>query len=149
MNTFFVLDRAMTDAEFARLKVGMEEDAREHGHSIPTRENYGCIALNGEIFIGCARGIASRHSSGYDSWCYLSDLYVEKPYRGQGLGAALLRRVEHRVEALGIGHIWTWTAGYEAPDSTGNKAMKSFANRTISILPDTAESACEKSLSLP
>ena len=44
-----------------------------------------------------------------------TDLYIEKPFRGQSLGTELLRKLEERASSLGIGNIWTWTAGYEAP----------------------------------
>jgi GNAT superfamily N-acetyltransferase len=53
---------------------------------------------------------------GSEWWFYLSDLFVESPYRKQGVGAQLLRKLEDRISRLGIKHIYTWTAGYEAPE---------------------------------
>ena len=69
------------------------------------------VALDGEAFIGCASGLANDSYR----WFYLTDLFVEKAYRGQGLGAALLQKLEQKAASIGAEHIWTWTAGYEAP----------------------------------
>lgn len=69
----------------------------------------------GTPLFGCASGLTYKNGDTYNGWFYLTDLFVEKPYRGQGLGAAMLRRLEDRVAALGVTHFWTFTAGYEAP----------------------------------
>ena len=46
------------------------------------------------------------------NWFFLSDLWLEKEYRGRGTGAKLLQKLETKVFELGIA---TWTAGFEAP----------------------------------
>jgi GNAT superfamily N-acetyltransferase len=107
-------DREMTEAEFARMNAGFDEHTIEHGNPIQTSDRYGCVAMDGEDFIGCASGLAYKNGIAYSGWFYLTDLFIEKPYRGQGLGASILRRLEDRVAALGVRSIWTWTAGYEA-----------------------------------
>ena len=66
--------------------------------------------------MGCSSGLVYLKTTGYSNWFYLTDLFVEKPFRGRGIGAELLQRLEKRVFSLGIGNIWTWTSGYEAPD---------------------------------
>ncbi len=43
------------------------------------------------------------------------ELFIEKAYRGQGLGARILNSLEERVSSFRVKNIWTWTAGYEAP----------------------------------
>lgn len=58
------------------------------------------VWLNGEQFSG---------------WCHLTDLFVEKEYRFQGIGAKLLQLLEKKLVQHDINKIWTWTAGYEAP----------------------------------
>jgi GNAT superfamily N-acetyltransferase len=115
MQTIQIQEREMTDAEFARMNAGFDEHTIEHGNPLQTSERFGFVALDGETFIGCVSGLADKEGDVYNKWFYLSDLFVEKAYRGQGLGAVLLRKLEERVAALGIRHIWTWTAGYEAP----------------------------------
>jgi GNAT superfamily N-acetyltransferase len=115
MSTIRFLEREMTEAEFARMNAGFDEHTLEHGNPIQTSERYGFVVMDGERFIGCASGIAYKDGPVYNGWFYLTDLFIEKEYRGQGLGAAVLRKLEERAAALGIRNIWTFTAGYEAP----------------------------------
>ena len=106
-----LIDRDMTPAELAQMNAGFDLHGQEFGvpPSVPLR--LGFVALDGEVFIGCASGLANDSYR----WLYLTDLFVEKAYRGQGLGAALLRKLEQKAASIGAEHIWTWTAGYEAP----------------------------------
>lgn len=115
MTTFRFQEREMTDAEFARMNAGFEEHSREHGNPVEASERHGFVVMDGDTFIGCASGLAYKNGPDYNGWFYLTDLFIEKPYRGQGLGAAILRKLEDRVAALGVRHSWTFTAGYEAP----------------------------------
>lgn len=115
MTAVSVVEREMTDAEFARMNAGFDEHTREHGNPVQSSDRYGFVALDGDTFVGCASGLTYKNGETYNGWFYLTDLFVEKPYRGQGLGAALLQRLEDRVAALGVTNFWTVTAGYEAP----------------------------------
>jgi ribosomal protein S18 acetylase RimI-like enzyme len=109
------VEREMTEAELARENAGFDEHTLEHGNPIQTSERYTVVVLDGPTFIGCASGLAYKNGDDYNGWFYLTDLFVEKAYRRQGLGAALLSKLEARIAARGIRHIWTMTAGYEAP----------------------------------
>jgi ribosomal protein S18 acetylase RimI-like enzyme len=71
--------------------------------------------MDGDKFIGSATGLAYKNGAQYSGWFYLTDLFIEKPYRRQGLGAAILAKLEARISALGVRYVWTDTAGYEAP----------------------------------
>jgi len=115
MDTVNLIERGMTDIEFARMNAGFDEHTREQGNPLETSDRHGFVAMNGEAFIGCSSGLAYKVGDTYNGWFYLTDLFVEKPYRGQGLGAKLLRGLEDRVAALGVTNFWTITAGYEAP----------------------------------
>ncbi len=115
MTHIVVVEREMTETEFARETAGFEEHAAEHGNPPDRSERFGFVALDGETFVGCSSGLAYRTATGYGDWFYLTDLYVEEAFRGRDIGAELLRRLERRAFSLGIGNIWTWTAGYEAP----------------------------------
>jgi GNAT superfamily N-acetyltransferase len=121
-----VVEREMTDSEFARMKAGFDAHAREHGNPPDGSERFGFVALVGDTFVGCASGLAYKKRVGYGNWFYLTDLYVEKPFRGRGLGAELLWALEQKVVSLGIGNIWTWTAGYEAPGFYKNQGYEVF-----------------------
>jgi len=116
MTNINIVEREMTKTEFARENAGFNEYAIEHGNPTEKSERFGFVAIKGEMFVGCSSGLAYRKNTGYSNWFYLTDLFIEKPYRCQGLGTELLRKLEEKVLSLGIGNIWTWTAGYEAPD---------------------------------
>lgn len=115
MSNIDIVERAMTEAELAQEVSGFHEYGREHGNPKEESERLGFVAMDGENFAGCASGLSYKKTTGYANWFYLTDLFVEKPLRGQGLGAQLLKEIEEKVVSLGIGNIWLWTAGYEAP----------------------------------
>jgi GNAT superfamily N-acetyltransferase len=115
VNAIQFFEREMTDVEFARMNAGFEEHTIEQGNPIETAERYGFVVMDGETFIGCASGLAYSADGAYNNWFFLSDLFIEKDYRGHGFSAVILRKLEDKVAALGIRNIWTWTAGYEAP----------------------------------
>ena len=110
-----MIDRELTSAEFQRMKNGFDEYALDMGVEIQNSDRYGFVAVDGDTFIGCSSGLAYKNVAAYSGWFYLTDLYVEKAYRLQGLGAKLLRALEHKITKIGVRNIWTWTAGYEAP----------------------------------
>jgi len=84
-----VVERAMTDAEFSWLCARLNEHTVEHGDSVQTHEQHGFVALLGDTFVGCASGRIYREDGVPTGWFYLSDLFVEAPYRQRGLGALL------------------------------------------------------------
>ena len=104
-------EREMTDAEFAREQAGFDEHGAEFGNPPYSAERTTIVVLDGEKFIGCASGLNNDNRT----WFYLTDLYMEKEYRGRGLGAEILSKLERKMAGLGYQHIWTWIAGYEAP----------------------------------
>ncbi len=116
MTSIGIVEREMTEPEFARMKAGFDEYAIEHGNPTEISERFGFVAMDGEKVVGCSSGLAYRKTTGYGNWFYITDHFIEKTFRGRGLGTELLRKLEERVILLGIGNIWTWTAGYEAPD---------------------------------
>jgi GNAT superfamily N-acetyltransferase len=110
-----IVEREMTETEFARMNSGFDEHTIEHGNPIETSERFGFVVMDGEMFVGCSSGLAYRNDNGYSNWFFITDLFIERTYRKQGLGAAALRKLEERVRTLSIKNIWTWTAAYEAP----------------------------------
>jgi GNAT superfamily N-acetyltransferase len=45
---------------------------------------------------------------------WLSSVYVDAPFRRQGIGAALVRRVLDEAHRLGVGTVYLWTPDREA-----------------------------------
>ena len=115
MTEIKVVEREMSDAEFARMNAGFDEHTLEQGNPLQTQERYGFVLTDADKFIGCSSGLVTKNGAVYNGWFYLTDLFVEKPYRKQGFGAELLQTLEERVAALGVIHLWVATAGYEAP----------------------------------
>lgn len=105
----------MTDAEFARMNAGFDEHTLDHNIAIQSSDRFGFVALDGEKFIGCSSGLAYKNGDDYSGWFQLTDLFVEKEYRGQGIGTQLLVALEEAIQQRNVDKIWTWTAGYEAP----------------------------------
>ena len=95
---------------------GFDENTIDNGVEIQSSSRHSYTALAENKFIGCSSGLAYKNGDQYSGWFYLTDLFVEKQYRSQGLGAKLLRALEKEIISIGVKNIWTWTAGYEAPE---------------------------------
>lgn len=115
MNGIVMVERAMTDAEFARMNAGFDEHTLASGSPLQTQERHGFVATSGGVFVGCASGLAHWNGGSPGAWFTLTDLFVEREHRGCGVGTALLLALEERAAAEGARHVWTWTAGFEAP----------------------------------
>jgi GNAT superfamily N-acetyltransferase len=104
----------MTDLEFKQEQVGFEQHGLEFGNPPEKQERLGFVATEKGKFVGASSGLAQKSGDNYGPYFYLSDLLVEKEYRKNGYGKKLLELLEKKIELLGIKHIWTWTAEYEA-----------------------------------
>ena len=127
MSAITLINRDINAKELARIKTGFDENSLDNAVEIQTADRYGFAAQDGEIFIGCSSGLAYKNGDKYSGWFYLTDLFVEKNYRGHGVGAGLLRSLEEVIAKLGVTNIWTWTAGYEAPGFYQKQGYEIFA----------------------
>ena len=126
MSSISIVEREMAETEFVRMKTGFDEHAIEHGNPVETAERFGFVVVDGELFVGCSSGLAYKNDRGYSNWFFITDLFIERPYRKQGLGAAVLKKLEERAATLAIKIIWTWTAGFEAPEFYKNQGYEVF-----------------------
>lgn len=115
MSTIGIIERDMTPSELERMRAGFDENAIENGVVPQNDQRFGYVAMDGEKFIGCVSCLACKNGDEFNGWCYLTDLFVEKEYRLQGIGATLLQSLETKLLQYRINKIWTWTTGYEAP----------------------------------
>lgn len=115
MSNIHFFERDLTTTELTQVNVGFDEHTIEHGNPVEKAERHSVVITDDEIFVGCATGLAYKSNSSYNKWFYLSDLFIQKSYRGQGFGATALGKLEAVVTTFGIRNVWTWTAGYEAP----------------------------------
>jgi len=97
------------------MKAGFLRHGAEYGNPEESSDRFTFVATDGCSFVGCCSALAYRKAVGYCDWLYITDLFVLESYRNAGLGSSLLRALEQKAVEAGIGNIWTWTAGYEAP----------------------------------
>ncbi|HZH32476.1 MAG TPA: GNAT family N-acetyltransferase [Pyrinomonadaceae bacterium] len=101
----------MTEAEFSRMNAGFAEHSLEHGNRARPSQRYTFVVMDGKLFVGCASGLTNDNGQ----WLILTNLFIEQPYRGQGVGATVLAKLEEKAAALGVRNMWRWAAAYEAP----------------------------------
>ena len=126
MKTIKIFERDMTDTEFSQMNEGFKEYELLYTEVNQTSDRLGFVILDGNKFVGCSSGLAYKNGEKYNNWCQLTDLFVEKEYRGQGLGSKVLKKLEEKLISLGIHKIWTWTAGYEAPEFYKKQCYEEF-----------------------
>lgn len=127
MNVIEIVERDMTPVELKRMNKGFDENAIDNGVVPQGDQRFGYVAMDGEKFIGCVSCLAYKNGDQFNGWCFLTDLFVEKEYRLQGIGAKLLQMLEKKLLQHGITHAWTWTAGYEAPKFYKKQGYDIFA----------------------
>jgi len=127
MGTINIIERDMTPSEVKRMNAGFNENTIDNGVIPQGNQRFGYVAMDGENFIGCVSGLAYKNGEQFNGWCYLTDLFVEKEYRQQGIGAKLLSNLENILLQSGIDKVWTWTAGYEAPKFYIKQGYEIFA----------------------
>lgn len=109
INTMDIFERKVTKAELAEIYKDFDAMMLADGIEPSAQERYEFVAEDEGKLVGIASGLTNHR------WFYLSDLWVERGYRGRGIGGRLLSSLEDKVKSLGIGNIYTWTAGHEAP----------------------------------
>ena len=68
-----ILERDMTEAEYARELEGFREHALSFGVPDMPETRHGFVVVDGEAFIGSVSGLQ------YGQWFYITDLWLENP----------------------------------------------------------------------
>ena len=109
MGNIEIVEREVAKDELDCMSKGFQEHQISHGNPIQQKIRHTFVMLDEGRFVGCVSGLRDNN------WFYLSDLWLEGRYRKLGLGKKLLIMWENRVGADSVKHVYTWTAGYEAP----------------------------------
>ncbi len=121
-NNIKFIEREMTKSELKLMNQGFDQHMAKFNNLPLKKKRFTIVITDKNNFIGCASGLTNDNKE----WFYLTDLFVNEKYRGQGLGAKILKQLENKVAKLGIKHIWTWTAGFEAPSFYKKQGYKIF-----------------------
>ena len=105
------VEREMTEAEFLRMNAGFDQHSLEHGNPVRPSQRHTFVAMDEDLFVGCASGLTNDNGQ----WLTLTNLFIEQPYRGQGVGAMMLAKLEEKAASLGVRSMLRWTAAYETP----------------------------------
>ncbi|MCD2259503.1 GNAT family N-acetyltransferase [Psychroserpens luteolus] len=111
MNAINIVNRELTSEEIELVNSGFDDLSIEEGIDIESTEKISFVALKENRLIGCSSGLAHKNGETYSGWFYLTDLFVEKDYRDQGLGSDLLKALEEKTKTIGVQNIWLWTSG--------------------------------------
>lgn len=106
-----IINRELTPEESELVNSGFDDLSLEEGIEIESTERISFVALNGNSLVGCSSGLAHKNGKIYSGWFYLTDLFVQKEFRNQGLGSELLKAIEEKTKTIGVKNIWLWTSG--------------------------------------
>ncbi len=59
-------------------------------------------------------------------WCFVELLWIDEKYRGQGRGAALMRKAEAEARKRGVRNMYVDTFSFQAPDFYRKLGFKQF-----------------------
>lgn len=127
MDGIEIVERDITPGELKRMYAGFDEYDLDNDAIPQSDQRFSYVAMDGDRFIGCVSCLACKHGDQFNGWCYLTDLFVEKDYRSQGIGATLLQMLEKNLLQHGITQVWTWTTGYGAPGFYKKQGYEIFA----------------------
>ena len=127
VNKINFIERDLTKEELESIWEGFKENEILHTQVHQTSDRIGFVAVDEDVVIGCSTGLAYKNGESYNGWFYLTDLYMDKNYRGQGHGKTILLKLEEKLTTLGITQIYTWTAGFEAPKFYMKLGYEQFA----------------------
>ncbi len=122
-NNIKFIEREMTDSELKLMNKGFNKNMAKFNNPPLKQKRFTVVIMDDNNFIGCASGLTNDNKK----WFYLTDLFVNEKYRMQGLGTKILKQLEDKIMKIGIKHIWTWTAEFEALHFYKKQGYKVFS----------------------
>ena len=111
MQTIHIVKRALSAQEKEHINSGFDNLSLEHGIALESTTPISLVALHEDTLMGCATGLAHKNGAQFSGWFHLTDLFVDKAFRDQGIGSRLLKELEQTTKAVGVKNIWLWTSG--------------------------------------
>lgn len=111
MNNISIVKRALTAQEMEHINTGFDKLSLEHGIALESTVPISLVALHEDRLMGCATGLAYKNGAQFSGWFHLTDLFIDKAFRNQGIGAKLLKELEQTTKTVGVNTIWLWTSG--------------------------------------
>ncbi len=99
-------NREITGDEYNKICEDFRKIEIEHGISEANTKRINITVEEDCNIVGFASGLTNHE------WCNLTDLWICEKYRGQGLGAKILKMFEEKAKSEKIKHIYTWTTAY-------------------------------------
>ena len=87
------IERDLTKEELESIWKGFIENEVFHTQIHQTSDRFGFVAVNDDKIIGCSTGLAYKNGEEYNGWFYLTDLYIDKEFRGHGYGKTVLLKL--------------------------------------------------------
>jgi len=112
--------RAATAAERTAAGACLTEHRREARAAELTYDAFSVLALCEGGVVGGVIGQV------FWNWLYAELVWVEKPFRGCGIGRAVMQRAEERARELGLAGIYLWTQSWQAPGFYSKLGFESF-----------------------
>ncbi len=103
-----VIKAKLNEKERVIVDQGFEENHRDHGIANEENKYLSASIYEGDVLIGAVEAWI------YHDWLYISDLWVRKKSRKQGLGTKLIQAIEDEAKILKVNKAHLWTASYEA-----------------------------------
>jgi len=112
--------RAATPAERNAAVGILTEHAGEAGGAAPKFEPFSVLALcEGAVVAGVSGQV-------FWNWLYAELVWVEKPFRGSGIGRAVMQKAEETARELGLSGIYLWTQSWQAPGFYSKLGFENF-----------------------
>ena len=112
--------RAATATEEDAARACLTEHAREVGAAAPNDEPFSVLALCEDKVVG---GLIGRI---FWNWLYADLVWVEKSFRGSGIGKDVMRKAEEKARELGLAGIYLWTETWQAPGFYSKLGFENF-----------------------
>ncbi len=126
MHHINIENRNLTSEELDKVNAGFDRVSLDEGVAVESTEAVSFVAMDGDHFLGCASGLAHKNGDQYSGWFHLTDLFVEKEFRNQGLGEELMNELEGQLRSMGIQNIWLWTSGEPTIKFYGRQGYAKF-----------------------